>query len=451
MEGSLPEPVHPIPAPLREALLFRIARGLRSWLSLFTAISYRVPIGVESIFGKKMLLLNDPDDIRKVLVEKAHLYPKHPWIQWLLEPLIGKGVFSANGEEWHRQRNLLDPALQAAQLQKVFPQMESACKAMIQRLAKVADGERIAIEGEMTLVAADIMVRTILSIPIGELEAEEIFKSFSAYQQRAGQALMLQLLHLPKGLFRSYLGKYSTPIRSWISDRINERLNETGNYDDLLQALIDGGGLSPKELVDQVCVLFLAGHETSASALGMAVYLMAQYPDVQQRCRDEVMKVTNLGERNVDYSDLRKLSYLQAVFQETLRLYPPLIFLSREAHAETKLSNQPCPMRAVLTISPWTLHRHRTHWPQPDCFDPERFLSGPAKPVKEAYLPFGLGPRKCPGAAFAQQEALLVMGELLRHFILIPAGSPEPDLVGHLTLRSRNGLHVSLQPIGSAS
>ena len=417
--------------------------------------------------GLNLLLVNEPAAVRQVLVSEVEAFPKHPYMLWILEPLIGRGIFAVNGEEWAQQRRLLDQAFQMAQLQRVMPQMAAACQASLARLEAQAAGDLVAgrsvdADAEMTLVTADVIVRTILSRSLEGAEAEAIFAAFTRYQKRAGRALMLRLLRLPRRRLQSYLARDAAPIRAWLAAAIDARLNAPAGHapgDDLLAALIEardpetGACFSREELVDQVCVLFLAGHETSASALGMAVYLLGCFPEVQQRLRAEVLEV--LGSRAgapdqpLGFEDLRQLSYGAAIFNETLRLYPPLSFFSRESQANNELAGSRCPMRALVTISPWVIQRHEQHWSEPNAFRPERFLSDAnaddRRWARDAFLPYGLGPRKCPGAAFAQQEALLVLAELVRRFEVLPDPGHEPELVARLTLRSRNGIRVRLR------
>lgn len=447
-------PPHPEAAPIREPLVLRLRHGLRSWLALLTPFSYRLPVGVETILGQRLLLVNEPQAVRRVLLEEVEHFPKHPFTFWVLEPLIGRGVFSVNGEEWRRQRRLIDQALQQARLTRVFPQMQAACADLIARLEPQADGRDVDMQTTMTLVTADVIVRTLTSEPLAAAEAEQVFLAFSRYQRRAAITLILRLLRLPRLLLQGYLARHARPIRAWLHRRIDARLAAAAPSQDLLQALVDSGAFSREQLVDQVCTLFLAGHETSAAALAMAAWLLSQSPAVQGRLQRELQALLAGSDRPLQPDDLRQLPYTLAVFQETLRLYPPLIFFTRESSRDTELAGQRCPLRALVSISPWVIHRHHNLWPDPDGFDPERFLAagaaGPAWPPmaerpREAYLPFGLGPRHCPGAAFAQQEALLVLAELVRHFELLPAGGPAPDLVGRLTLRSRNGIAVKLR------
>ena len=459
------EPVYPPQEPYTPNFLRRIRRGLYSWFGLLNEWDFRIPVGALRFMGLNLLLVNEPAAVRQVLVSEVEAFPKHPYMLWILEPLIGRGIFSVNGEEWAQQRRLLDQAFQMAQLQRVLPQMAAACRASLARLEAQVAGDLVAgrsvdADAEMTLVTADVIVRTILSRPLEGAEAEAIFAAFTRYQKRAGRALMLRLLRLPRRPLQGYLATHATPIRAWISAAIDARLADaSAPGDDLLAALIEardpetGACFSREELVDQVCVLFLAGHETSASALGMAVYLLGCFPEVQQRLRAEVLEV--LGSRSgapdqpLGFEDLRQLSYGAAIFNETLRLYPPLSFFIRESQANTELAGSRCPLRALVTISPWVIQRHEQHWSEPNAFRPERFLSDAnaddRRLARDAFLPYGLGPRKCPGAAFAQQEALLVLAELVRRFEVLPDPGHEPELVARLTLRSRNGIRVRLR------
>ena len=156
-------------------------------------------------------------------------------------------------------------------------------------------------------------------------------------------------------------------------------------------------------------------------------------------------------ETPLEYSELRQLPYSAALFNETLRLYPPIIFLIRESIKADSILGSSCPAGAMVAISPWVIQRHEQNWEHPNEFRPERFLADLATVAEkqlesDAFLPFGIGPRKCPGAAFAMQEAILVLAEMVRNYEILPDQDHTPDLVGRLTLRSRNGVKVRLAP-----
>ena len=275
-------------------------------------------------------------------------------------------------------------------------------------------------------------------------------------------------LLMPSGTTQGVTAGQLEYIRRWIEAAIDQRRADRDvppedGPQDLLQALIEaqdpetGSSFSTAELLDQVCFLFLAGHETSASALAMATYLLSQFPDAQQRLVQEVAGILEArgakGESPSDplsFDELRQLSYGVAIFNETLRLYPPVSFFIREAAQDSELVDRRCPMRSLVTISPWVVQRHGGQWADPHGFRPERFLGETASAAdrqwaKDAFLPFGLGPRKCPGAAFALQEALLVLAELVRRYELLPDPGHQPELVARLTLRSANGVRLRLR------
>ena len=516
------EPIWPHPQPFTANLLKRFSRGLGSWFGLLNEWDFRIGIGSTNVLGLEMVLVNRPDLVRQVLVEEPEAFPKHPYTQWILEPLIGQGLFAVNGAEWQRQRRLVDQALQVTQLRRVFPLMQGAVQTMLERIEsqgaapspRRTPGQGKASQGKeadlcfdaqeaMSLVTADVIVRTILSRPLDPCEARTIFAAFARYQRRASLVMVLRFLGLPKPWLQRLLRADAGLIRSWIAAAIRERSRSqqglaSGSspvacHQDLLAALerahdrpdtptsrgpaqvAEGAaeplddpmagmdesnrGFSQDELVDQVCVLFLAGHETSASALAMACYLLARYPEAQARFAQEIEQVRGgtpspnsapSPHRPLDYEDLRSLPYGAALLQETLRLYPPLSFFIRESQAPRQLGESQCPMGALLAISPWVIQRHEQHWSEPNRFRPDRFLADQASDAekqlaRDAFLPFGLGPRKCPGAAFALQEALLVLAELVSRYELLGEPGQEPELVGNLTLRSRNGVQLRLR------
>ncbi len=463
-------PPWPKPLPYTPNIFHRLARGWKSWLGLLNEWDFRIPFGELNLLGLPVFLINDPKLIRKVLIDDVNKFPKHPYTLWILEPLIGRAIFSVNGDEWSWQRRLIDQAFQVAKLKKVFPAMADATKSLINRLEEYDSEFPIDIDQEMTLVTADVISRTIISRPLEQGEAKEIFEAFSRYQRLAGRALVMRFLHLPKRLVQLILRKDAKVIRSWIEKEIIERMKirqfNSDNYcepKDILDCLImsydkeTDRKFTLKELVDQISFLFLAGHETSASSLGIATWLLALAPEVQEKLRNEVNVVARNYSLNevIGIDELKKLNYCTAVFNETLRLYPPVNFFIRErteSDTELKVTSKvsKCPIGSLLTLSPWVIQRHENHWDDPQSFRPERFIKGKEiKWIKDAFLPFGLGPRKCPGAAFAQQEAVLILAEMVRRFKLIPVEGHKPNLTGRLTLRSTNGIKLMLPELNN--
>jgi len=216
----------------------------------------------------------------------------------------------------------------------------------------------------------------------------------------------------------------------------------------LMQAVdpVAGDRFTYQETVDQVCMLFLAGHETSASALAWSLYLLSHRPDLQVRMREEIREHTIGGD--LSFSAIRKLRLTSNVFREALRLYPPVGFFAREAVEDSRIRDKNVPAGSAVLISPWLIQRHRDLWERPDEFDPDRFdtLEG-KESSKCAYLPFSAGPRVCVGMAFATQEAILILSSVVRRYQLEPVLSHEPKPVGRVTIRSDNGIRVRFKLI----
>jgi cytochrome P450 len=441
------EPAAPLPAPDRQLLLGRIHQGFHSWLGLIQASSYRAAVGLQRLPGARMLLVNHPSLVKRVLVEEVAQFPKHPYTFWMLEPLIGRASFSVNGEEWRQQRQGVDGALALARLQLVAPQMRAAISDCLARLEPQADGNSWNVAPAMTLVTADVIVRTIMSLVLPAAEAQRIEQGFQRYQRRAGIAAVLALLGVPRPWLGHFLAKHARPIRQWIQARVEERLAAPhGEVQDLLDALISTGQFNSNALVDQVCMLFLAGHETSASALAMTLYLLSIHPAVQEQVQAEVDPLLREApERIPSLEQLRQLKLTRAVFEEALRLYPPLPFLVREAQSDTSLAGQRCPFKTMVSISPWVVHRHQRYWREPERFDPQRFLAERSSLPAGSYLPFGMGPRICPGAAFAMQEATMLLAAIVHRYRISADTSQPPEVVGRLTLRARNGVWIRLE------
>jgi cytochrome P450 len=206
-----------------------------------------------------------------------------------------------------------------------------------------------------------------------------------------------------------------------------------------------GARFDTEEMVDQVAIFFLAGHETSASALAWALYLLALYPDWQERLATEARGAIDL--EKPAFSSLSGLKLSKDVFRETLRLYPPVPMMVREAKCQEVLRDRKVAKGSQIVLSPWHLHRHERLWQRPDEFDPSRFETENGKQcLREAYIPFSAGQRVCPGAGFAMVEGPLILSMLVRayRFELVAERPAMP--VAHLTVRGRDGIWLRLSP-----
>jgi len=213
---------------------------------------------------------------------------------------------------------------------------------------------------------------------------------------------------------------------------------------DLLLAARDeqsGTGMSDKQLKDEVLTVLFAGHDTTAAALSWAWLLLAKHPDVQEALHDEAAAL--LGGRTPTAADLPSLPLATAVFEETLRLYPPAPGLARQALAADEFQGYPIPAKAIVMPSQWVTHRHPAYWDEPDEFRPERFLPGrvPKRP-KFAYFPFGGGPRACIGNTFALIEGALILAALSQRFHFRPADDREVEMDTTFVLRPKGAVNL---------
>jgi cytochrome P450 len=194
------------------------------------------------------------------------------------------------------------------------------------------------------------------------------------------------------------------------------------------------------EMVDQVAIFFLAGHETSASALAWALYLLALYPEWQDRVADEAQTL-----QSGDFAEAGRLRVARDVFRETLRLYPPVPMMVRETTCPQQMRDRTALAGSQVVLSPWHLHRHERLWDRPDAFDPARWQTENGKACgRDAYIPFSAGPRVCTGAGFAMVEGPLLLAMLCRdfRFARVPDRAPMP--VAHLTVRSKDGIWLQV-------
>lgn len=451
-------PAYPKPHANKASPLSMFLGARRSWMDALYERSYSMQMGEVHLPGVDLYMVNDPAQVRRIMGEDAAQFPKSPLLGGALEPLLGESIFTTNGEQWQRQRSMMNPAFAQARLNVAFPRMRDAALDMLARLDALKDGQEYDIEVEMTHVTADIIFRTIFSTPMQGEDAHRVFAAFARYQALAPKLMLPALFGMgwmvaPWHRWRSH--RAALEIRQLLEGIIRPRYEahqrgETDTHEDILAAFMQaqdpqtGAPFSFEELVNQVAMLFLAGHETSASALTWACYLLAKSPDIQQRAHDQV--VAELGQRVPEQGDMKSLPLVWNIFRETLRLFPPVGFFAREAAQGCPVRDKQLKKGDTVVIAPWLMQRHRKWWLDPDAFDPDRFDREETREAqKHAYLPFSMGPRVCLGAAFALQEAVLILACLVRRYELIPVEGHVPQPVGRLTIRSENGVRILLR------
>jgi cytochrome P450 len=297
----------------------------------------------------------------------------------------------------------------------------------------------------------------VFSTPLQSGVAVDVFEDFTLFEKSAVQVDVLRLILKPAW------SEFPQPpevlnacerIRHHLGVLVDSHLDDPSGFDDIASSVIaardrdTGEPFTRKELIDQLGVFFLAGHETTASVLTWAFYVLADQPQWRERLRDEIGQV--VGDGRMTFEHTRQLPLTKAFFKETLRLYPPITFMPRVATRETTIGGRRLRKGALVMVAPWTLHRHAKWWDEPHAFRPERFLPEHEKElVQGAYIPFGQGPHTCVGAGFAQTESVLILAELVRHFdwSLAPGQSVRP--AARMTTRpaSQVMIHVGHRPV----
>ena len=414
----------------------------RAWMAEFRTPFFR------------SFMCNQPELVDLVLKERPDDFPKSDRVREGLTPLLGNSVFVTNGETWKRQRRIIDPAFEGGRLRDVFPAIVEAGQGAVARLSDLADGTPHDIEPQTSHAAADVIFRTLFSIPIEHEVATRVFEAFQQHQRNQPVLNLGALLPLPRWFPRFHRAdtkRTAREIRSLITQLTANRMAEIEKGtapDDLATKIMTtadpktGDRFDTDEMADQVAIFFLAGHETSASALAWALYLLALYPEWQDKVAAEAAA---LGE-TPEFSDMSKLPLTRDVFRETLRLYPPVPMMVREAACPETFRNRVVPKGSQIVLSPWHLHRHERLWDNPDGFDPARYGTENGRTcLRNAYMPFSAGQRVCTGAGFAMIEGPLLLAMLVRDFKFdsVPARPAMP--VAHLTVRGKDGLWLKIR------
>jgi cytochrome P450 len=402
----------------------------------------------------RVVLVNDPQAIRRVLFENAANYRKDRLQKRVLSAGMSEGLLCVEGDKWRAQRRVAAPMFALRSVHDFAPAMLGAAQSLVESWP--AEGETIDAAVEMRRVTLDVLERTIFTDGLGR-DAEDIRRGMATYFDIIGQVSALDLLGAPEIIPR--LGKFRVRatlrlFEAAIDDMIAARrkvLDECPDQapPDMLTRLLsacDGEAeirMSPAEVRSNILTLFAAGHETTANTLAWTLFLLSQSSEWRRRVEREAATafdgpLESLADRLVD---------TRAVIEETLRLYPPIAAISRVALGTDDLGGTQIGRGTLVVISPYVLHRHKRLWDAPDVFDPRRFLrEARAKVDRFAYLPFGAGQRTCIGSAFALQEAAIVLATICRRVSLrlAPGQSVWPLL--RVTLRPAQGLKMIVRP-----
>jgi cytochrome P450 len=455
---ALRRPPAPVPQPgaLGPIALYRALRrnGVEAWREE----AYEEPYVADRNQLGGFVLLNDPDLIRHVLVDNAANYPKDDLQLEKLTPAVGRGLLTADEESWRLQRRTVAPLFQPQAVAAYLVPMAASLDALLARWAShAASGATIDVAREMTALTYDIISRTVFSHEI-ETPPDVMGAAITTYFEALGRIDLWDVLPLPRWLPRPAFIR-ARPAQKIFRDEVLRLFERRRSRvaarqavpDDLVTRLIKardpetGAPLADSVIHDNLVTFIGAGHETTANALAWTLFLMSQFPDADARVAREAAQLTEVP----DADALARLADTRMILEESMRLYPPVPFLSRAAAARDMIGEVPVVAGTRVIIAPWVLHRHRRLWRDPDLFVPERFA--PQRRVsipRFGYLPFGAGARICVGMTFALNEALLALAMMARRFRLRLADGAQVMPFARMTLRPLNGLPMRIEKRG---
>ena len=446
-------PFYPKPSKNKFTPLMTFLFKRRSWLDGLYERSYSMYSGNVKMPGFTLFVVNDPKEVKKIMIDEVREFPKSELLHRLLKPLLGESIFTTNGDVWSRQRKLLNPSFENTRINKVFGLMIEAATDMMKKFDQFEDGAIIEVDEIMTFVTADVIFRTIMNEKLDEVKGKEILNAFITFQEQTLKSAIRKMFCIPK-FISNFLGenkriKAGDTIRKVLSDIIKPRYEEENQglsegRADILASLLKvvdsktNQRFSFEELLDQIAMLFLAGHETTASSLTWTLYLLSLYPQKQEKAYNELKNIIK-DDKNITPEQIKQIKYLNYCFKESLRLYPPVSFFARSAKKDMIIRDKIIKEGSGVVVAPWLIHRHRKFWQNPDDFIPERFENFTQKDI---YMPFGMGERICIGQGFAMQEAMILLSHILNKYILELEPNFIPDITGRLTVRSSNGMRI---------
>ncbi len=375
---------------------------------------------VEVGFRKRIVFTRHARFIKQVLQTEQKKYQKSSLQTVDLAKYIGKGLLTSNGEHWRTHRRMVQPAFHKKKLQGLLQIMHEAIRNELSRIQPNELQDVYPLMGDLAfqVVATSLFSRNDIQKQMADLK--EVTESNQRMLIKEMRQPYLNWWYKLSGKIGHHL-KLSKKARAILSQIITERINEPSDKDDLLDMLLkaqyeDGSSMSEEQLIDEVLILFAAGHETTANALGFTLYLLAKHPEVQEKAYQEISKID--WEKNLEMEDFRNLGYVKQCIEEGMRLYPPAYYIDRESIAKDEIDGYEIPKNTMLLLAIYELHRDERFWDAPKDYVPERFDPSNKKDFSDYYFPFGAGPRMCVGNNFAMQEMIITVAEILRNYTL---------------------------------
>lgn len=401
----------------------------------------------------RLIVLHDPEDIRHVFVRNADNYVKSPTYEGL-KLVLGTGLVTSEGDFWRRQRKLANPAFHRKRLGAFADTMVRCTEEMCADWVAGPDGARIDLAEEMMRLTFRIVGHTLFSTELGQ-DSDDVGPALTValeYANETAETFNLVPRWVPTRKnreFKTAMATLDQLVLRMIAER-RAQAQRTGDAgEDLMGMLMSatddeaqgGKGMTDAQLRDEVLTLVGAGHETTANALVWTFTLLSQHPDVARKVRAEVQQVA--GDRSLTLEDYPKLTYTLQVIKESMRLFPPVWMIERQALGADEVGGWKIAPKTIIGACIHTMHRNPRFWRNPEGFDPGRFApEQEAERPRYAYIPFGAGPRQCIGNHFAMMEAVLLTATIARRFDLELMPGHRIALDPGVTLRPRDGLPV---------
>lgn len=396
--------------------------------------TFRLKIGLG---GQKVVFSRDAGFAEYVLQKNYKNYTKTYIQTEELAKYLGHGLLTAEGELWKKQRKLIQPAFHRKQLKGLLGSIRNA---ILGELKKIEPGKPMDIFPVFNDLAFQTVVKSLFSSAVGQSEIDRL-----QHITEAAQKMLVKELRQPYlGWWFKMSGSIQRNIdltheaRAILNAIIEERERSGNREDDLLDMLLDARyeddtAMSREQLIDEILILFTAGHETTSNALTFTCELLARNPHAQEKIAAEVEKAKYDSENLFEF--IQKCPFTQQVIEETMRLYPPAYFIDRVNVEDDEFEDMFIPKGSSLLFSLYEIHRHEKYWKDPETFDPDRFSEG----RREHYFPFGAGPRKCIGSNFAMYEMIITIAELVSKYKL-STSKKQIEILPLITLKPKNAI-----------
>ncbi len=430
-----------------------IMQARHDFLSIWRETDFADRVQQQRILGRQLVVVNSPDAIKYVVATRHDNFErKSPQMRRALEFLLGDGLFISDGQTWKQRRPLVTDIVHKSRVPSFGPVMEQTTAELVTRWETLPEGTVVNALHEMAGLTAEIISRSVFGNDLGKEASDSVTDGFTSYQSLIDSINLGYFLGFDEGLpvLRTpRLRRSVKKIHSIIDKVVEDHLAGKGDDKSMVELLLRRQQKNPElgldliALRNEAATIFMAGHETTAATLTWAWYLLSRAPWVEKAVHAEIEAVC--GGRQPTVDDVPKLDWCRAVIEETLRLYPPVPILARQAREADRVAGIDVDPAALIMIVPWLLHRTEAFFEEPHRFKPERFLGG-RRPIPYSYIPFAAGPRICPGLQFGLTESILCLAILAQRFKVEVPETVAVEPLCRLTLRPRGGLPVRVTP-----